>query len=453
MTASPRTWRIDRWLLTLLLCAPLVGLLGVVAAEVVPDGRIANHLVRAEDEGIVDRVERDPSPLGTTTDHYSECVAASIGLGDLRGENVYTRAMRDPAYYGCAQMVDKLEVFRDTGTFALGWTYLRYWHGYAVISRPAIAILGLAGTRWIGFALLVVAVGAMASVVKRAFGWAAALLLVTPALLTTDMIVGGLTFSQAIGMATAWTGGWMAFTVASRHPSWWSAALAAALAGSVNAYFDLMTTIPGAMAMTAVGAALGVLAARGIAGAADTWRVAVAAVVGWVVGLGWMWSTKWVFASFALGVDPVVDNVKRQIEFRLSGDYEGVSHTPTRGLTDNLSEWWHQPLTPWVLFGLVVALAVILGRAGGRRPWAMIAATVAVIAVATAGWYAVLNNHTQIHFWMVYRSIPVAVGGLCALIAAAAVVPDGADAAGPHDETPVGLARPDSIPVDLFAEP
>ena len=136
MIASPRTWSIDRWLLTLLLCAPLVGVIGVVAAEVVPDGRIANHLVRAEDEGIVDRVERDESLLGTTTDHWSECVAASIGLGDLPDENVYTRAMRYPAYYGCVQMVDKLEVFRDTGTFAARLGVHPLLARLAVISRP-----------------------------------------------------------------------------------------------------------------------------------------------------------------------------------------------------------------------------------------------------------------------------------------------------------------------------
>ena len=174
----------------------------------------------------------------------------------------------------------------------------------------------------------------------------------------------------------------------------------------------------------------GVLAVDGARGADTTWRVALASTIGWVAGFAWMWVTKSIIAALTLGVDTVVDSVRKQVSFRLSGDYEGVSPTRTRGLTDNLSEWWHQPLTPWVLLGLVVALAVIVGRARGRRPWAPIAATAAIIAVATAGWYAVLNNHTQIHFWLVYRSIPITVGGLCALVAAAAVLPDGADKPG-----------------------
>ena len=54
-----------------------------------------------------------------------------------------------------------------------------------------------------------------------------------------------------------------------------------------------------------------------------------AAAVGWVAGLAWMWVSKWVIAAAVVGVDAVVDDVRSQIEFRLSGDYEGVS--PSRG--------------------------------------------------------------------------------------------------------------------------
>jgi hypothetical protein len=440
VTASPRSWSIDRWLVTLLLCAPLLGLLGVLVAEVVPDGRIASHLVQAEAEGILDRVERDPSPLATTTDHYSECVAATVGLGDLPGQDLFTRTMRAPAYYGCEQAVDKLTSFRDSGRLPPGWPYLRYWHGYTVLTRPAIAILGLAGTRWVGFAVLVSAIAAMTLPVKSRFGPVAATALVAPALLTTDMIVGGLTFQQALGMSTAWIGGALTLALVARHPSWCTAALAGALGGVINAYVDLMTTTPGAMAITSVGATLGWLASRRPAAAA--WRVTVAAVVGWTGGLVWMWATKWVFAALALGLDDVVDDVRRQIEFRLSGGYEGVTATRSRGLTDNLAEWWNQPLTPWLVAALLILLGIVAVRARlGRPPWSAVAASAAIVAVPTAGWYAVLNNHTQIHFWMVYRSIPLAIGGIVALVIAA--VPPRTthpDSLTTEDDTPVAIA-------------
>ena len=86
---------------------------------------------------------------------------------------------------------------------------MRYWHGYAVFTRPALAVFGLAGTRWLAIAVLIVAVGGFCRCVSRRFGAPVAALAVVPALMTTDMVTGGWSISQSIGMATAWAGGWL----------------------------------------------------------------------------------------------------------------------------------------------------------------------------------------------------------------------------------------------------
>jgi hypothetical protein len=82
-----------RRLLVLVLCAPLLGFIGVVAAETVPDTRIAHHLLDAERAGIIGVSDPGPTPLGTTAARYSECTAFSVGLGDPRGENFVSAAM------------------------------------------------------------------------------------------------------------------------------------------------------------------------------------------------------------------------------------------------------------------------------------------------------------------------------------------------------------------------
>ena len=43
----------EGWIAGALLCAPFVGLLCVIAAELVPDERIANQLLDAEESGVV----------------------------------------------------------------------------------------------------------------------------------------------------------------------------------------------------------------------------------------------------------------------------------------------------------------------------------------------------------------------------------------------------------------
>jgi hypothetical protein len=159
-----------------------------------------------------------------------------------------------------------------------------------------------------------------------------------------------------------------------------------------------------------------VLAARPTAAHRLAWRVTAAAVIGWTVGLVWMWASKWVLATLVVGVDEVVDNVKTQIEFRMSGEHEGTTGRRTEGLTDNLAEWWGRPWTPWVLVGLATVFAIVAIRCrGSRPPWTAAAACGVIVAVPVVGWYLVLNNHSQIHAWMVYRSLPLAVGGVSAL--------------------------------------
>ncbi len=407
---------LERRLLLLLLVAPLLGLIGVTAAEVVPDGRIGYHLIRAETAGVLSDVERSPSPLGTTIDHYSECVALGIGLGDEPGQNLLSSALTSPAYSGCIRLTAALDRLETTGTLPPGGSYLRYWHGYATATRPAIGVFGLTGARWVAFGLLVAVVAGLVAAVKRSFGAAPAALLLLPALLTTDMVIGGLSLHQAMGIGTAWAGGWMAFVVTRRRPTWQATAIVTALAGALNAYVDLMTTIPGALAITAVGATAGAVAAGATSARRDAWRTTAVAVAGWMVGLVWMWASKWVLATFAVGVDEVVDNVKTQIEFRTSGQHEGTTGRRTEGFTDNLAEWWGRPLTPWVLAGLVVALGVVVWRTRRSRPsWGSAALCAAIVVVPVVGWYLVLNNHSQIHAWLVYRSLPLAAGGIAAL--------------------------------------
>ena len=53
---------VERRLLCLVLCAPLLGVVGVLLAELVPDGRIAYHLLRGEQADVVTPVERLTTP-------------------------------------------------------------------------------------------------------------------------------------------------------------------------------------------------------------------------------------------------------------------------------------------------------------------------------------------------------------------------------------------------------
>jgi hypothetical protein len=324
----------------------------------------------------------------------------------------------NPVYRSCVRLDRALDVFSATGTLPAGENYLRYWHGYTVLTRPALGLFGVAGTRWIAFTLVAVAVSAMAVAVARSFGLGVTAVLLAPTLLTTDTIISGLTAALAVAMASAWAGGWMSFTLVSRRPDARTAALAAAAAGALTAYFDLMTVMPGALALTVVGASLGMIAADREEGLRSGWRVAAAAAAGWVAGLAWMWGSKWLIAAITVGVDEVVDNVRARIDLWVGGQFRRqVDQSVGAGLVENLRVWWDRPLTPWVVLVIGVVLVVVatrrrenLGPVGGT------ALCAAIAVVPALGWYVVLNTHSQVHAAFLDRSIGMAFGGAAALL-------------------------------------
>ena len=408
-------------MLLLLLCAPLLGLIGVIAAEAVPDGRIANHLLDAERAGILaTEVGRATSPLDTTVQTPAECGALSIGLGAHPGDDHVTTAIVSPAYRSCPSLHRGLEEFEATGQLRPGVLHLRYWHGYAVMTRPVLALFGLAGTRWIAFGLLALTMVGMAASVARAFGVAAGALLVAPTLLTTDSIIGGLSAVVAISTAGVFAGGWMSFLLVSRRPTWTTAALAAALSGSLSAYLDLLINVPGAYSLTVASVALGLVATGGVAALHRQWRVVAAAALGWAVGHVWMLGSKWVIAAIVVGVDRVVESVNSRLDaWARTGEGSALYRSPPsriHGLTDNLGMWWSQPLTPWVV-GVILAVLVVAGarRQPSVRTLTSPAVGVLLAVVPLLVWYLALPHHSQFHSWLVYRAIPVAFGGVAVL--------------------------------------
>jgi hypothetical protein len=123
--------------------------------------------------------------------------------------------------------------------------------------------------------------------------------------------------------------------------------------------------------------------------------------------------------------------------------------SPSRihGLTDNLGMWWSQPLTPWVV-GVILAVLVVAGvrRQPSIRELISPALCALVAVVPLLVWYVALAAHSQFHSWLVYRSIPVAFGGVAALVYACWTADRPAPAPGLAEEAPVGEATAGSVP-------
>lgn len=421
MTPAPATAPHTRGLqgiVLLLLALPVAGLLLVVMADAIPDRAITRHLgveilnerLTAEDYG--------PALTGHEIDRHTDCVGITIGLGSPPGTNTIESAISSPTLGRCSDAVPRLQAYLDGEGLERSYPYYRYWHGYSVALRPLIAFVGLQGTRVVMLVALAVALLGLGRSLARRHGRAVPLVLLSPFVLTTDFIELPGSLPHASGALAILGTSWLAHDVVSRSTTWPRVAAVAIVSGATVVYADILTIPAGGWALCV--AAIGLAASLHATHHSLALQAAVAAVA-WIVGYTWMWVSKWVLASILFGVETVIDVIRFTTENRLAGDNGSIDDGAFASIRLNASVWWSQPLAGATVLALALAVVVTWRRRGRWLPpsdrWVdrlIISAPAAIPLV----WFEVLRNHSQVHQWFTYRSIPLAIG----IVAAALVV-------------------------------
>lgn len=416
----------------------LFGLL--VAGQAVPDEPIAENLVASVEAGTYGP-SQIPDRMGTPSDTFTECVVAGTGLGASPEESALSRAARMPRIGNCDGGAEDVRAVADGKVFE-DQNYYKYWAGYTVITRPALALVGLEGLRILSGALMVAAfVGALLAVRART-STAVAVALTAPYLVGTNMLsTPSTSFSQSISIAFIFLSVLLTAVGAGRSRS--AGLLGAAVGAALFCYVDLLTTPSVPWAMSAF-----VLAAAVWYRTRDLRRSAVAGVLAaavWPAAFAVTWASRWAFGALFMGVDETVAMVQQNVGFRTGGAHAGVSDAFGAGLAGNVSYWWGMiPTSGAVLLACAVATAVglvLAVRRGGPRRL-VVALVLALPAVVVPVWYVALSNHSQIHEFFVNRGVPTALAVITAA-ALAAAVPSRPRAGGE-----AGEERPDAVPDD-----
>ncbi len=405
-----------RWA-ALVVGLPLVALALVVSADAIPDRFVGYRLRDAIVTGQLDERSYGVGYTGGQLDGYSECKRITVGLGASPGAGTFESALRSPTLGPCESAVPAVLGWAESGRWTGSYDYFRYWNGSTVVMRPAVAVVGLAGTRLLAALALAAVIAGLFWGARRLVGTLASMLLLSPLLLTTDFIDLPGALVQAIGMIVG-VGAAALFVrfvppLASRQ----TFAAVAFACGAASQFFGDLTN-PDASWALAVSAAAMVAVGPGSAGGA-VGRVGAAAM-GWIAGFVWIWLTKWALAVMVVGYDSIRFVVTNKAEERLSGQVDGADSPAFSGVRAAWRAWNDQPLTTITVLALaVVAVVVMLRRGDVGSSWAprLLLASGAVIPLA---WHLVLRNHTTVHFWFTYRSLAVAYGIL--LMAATARV-------------------------------
>ncbi|PPK97364.1 hypothetical protein CLV92_104185 [Kineococcus xinjiangensis] len=393
-----------------LLALQVVLLLLLVAAQAVPNRPIVAHLATAVQTGDYG-TPYAPDGFGGQADRFTECVVLGYGVsspGDPRG--LWYRATGGPRLSSCEDGAGEIRHLAAGGTLLTPATYFRYWNGYSVLTRPALAALGVPGVRLVTAGLLAAAtVAAFAAVARRAGRGPALALLVPLAAATNAAAMPSTAFSHGIALAAVAAG--VALTAVAARRGWRGAAVGTGASGALFCYVDLLTVPPMAWALCAAVAGAVAFTARPLWW--PTARVVLAAGIAWPAAFALTWISRWVVAALVHGPE-VFSRVAEVGRFRVNGDNGAmVSQALGAGLRANWQHWLDTTATarPLLVVAAVVALAAVAVAVARRGPAALAtAAVLAAPALVVPVWYEVMSNHSQIHAFFTYRSLAAAVG-------------------------------------------
>lgn len=363
--------------------------------------------------------------MGASTD----CVAITSGfpvrvedVGAAPQEGLWKRTMRAHKVGSCEELQAWL-----SGEPTPGENYFRYWNGYTLLTRPALALMPFHTLRSVGTVVTALLLLALLAVVwRRVHPRAAICLAIALAWVGIDAAVLTLIFSVG-WMVAAIAGMWVLLARPERiwRPEPWF------LIGALITYFELLNhalvtlTLPLLLALLSTGSAArrGALVpgtpsasaehGRGI----EPWRPfanVVMAAVSWGLGYFGLWVIRFLIAWATLGRE-ATEVVSYKVGERLAADSQFGETSIGFALWRNLEKasWPHWRTNLFILLTLLLVGQIVWRwRAlSGLRHWrqwpgsaqAWRVATLVAVGLAPFAWYAVFVNHSIVHAYFTYR--------------------------------------------------
>lgn len=352
---------------------------------------------------------------GSTVDGFTECIGSTIGLIPAKSElSLPQRLFMVPRGTSCVELPQFINQLDTDPQSQVGPStpYIRYWSGFAVISRPAIFIGGITLARTISLVFLFSGIFAWSIEVVRRVGILPVLGLLAVITVSSNILQSYVMFTHAISLGAVFWGGILVIKI-SKNPL--RAYLSAILSAGIFVFVDLITSPPLSAMITVFSAGIACLyVARQTepnptdlnksdlkqssfspvhqanqvdhtsqvtqfnrekyfirnsnASLPTLLKYIVASGIGWCFGYAFTWFMRWVEASFYLGIKPVLENVVETAKFRLDGTVTrggiktGVSNTWGTSTVTNFDAWQKIAGTNLALSAFVfLTLGVLLG--------------------------------------------------------------------------------------------
>lgn len=337
-----------------------------------------------------ERMQRiPPTPLVMTEDCVGLGVGLEPGAAGWRNAIWAARPLSDgnPCISVAAAIANRADVT---------WLpYPRYWHGYRVVMDPLTAWLAPYPYRYVMLAALIAALTWFAFELRTLVGADAAIALMVPTVVLTDLWSVWNYGVHAIAITFIFAGSAL-FARKVRHPHR-NLILTAMLLGSVFNYIDFLHNVPWQPLLMAF-----VALAAGRRGPETT-----GIVVAWFAGWSLTFASKW---AIAVAAGASWNDIFEVILYRLNGDAPGYVRHHFLAPTEKVLWYLYHQTQSAMLFVVLLPTLLLAARIPNLKRFALLSSPVLIPFV----WFETLSNHTQIHIWITYRPLGSCFGILIA---------------------------------------
>lgn len=366
----------------------------MLAVYIFPDEWVAGKV-----QGAVAVIDEEVNYWGCYGNYFWH---SDFGITDNISDRViYTSLLRDG---------------RSVVDAAMHTEYARYWHGYAVLLRPLLAVLGISGMRYLNMLLLMGLLLGCYARMRSLLGRRTALTFAAGLLMGFLLIAPFCQHYMAV-TSLALLGCYVQLrwpkAVRARLPEFFL------ILGSLVCFSDLLTFPVLALGYPLLCCQL--LGVREDVSARRLWVQTIGLSAAWMVGYALTWVGKGLVGTLLTGQN-VLGDIFGQAMWRMTGvpeDGKWYPMTPAGAVQINMETFFTR--------SNVLLLALLLAWLGvralrmrtGAKGW-LRALPVAAVALYPFVWYLAVQNHSNIHYWMTYKLLSVTAFSLCAYLLAVA---------------------------------
>lgn len=366
----------------------------MLAVYIFPDEWVAGKV-----QGAVAVIDEEVNYWGCYGNYFWH---SDFGITDNISDRViYTSLLRDG---------------RSVVDAAMHTEYARYWHGYAVLLRPLLAVLGISGMRYLNMMLLMGLLLGCYARMRSLLGRRTALTFAAGLLMGFLLIAPFCQHYMAV-TSLALLGCYVQLrwpkAVRARLPEFFL------ILGSLVCFSDLLTFPVLALGYPLLCCQL--LGVREDVSARRLWAETIGLSAAWMVGYALTWVGKGLVGTLLTGQN-VLGDIFGQAMWRMTGvpeDGKWYPMTPAGAVQINMETFFTRSNVLLLALLLVWQGVRALRMRTGAKGWIR-ALPVGAVALYPFVWYLAVQNHSNIHYWMTYKLLSVTAFSLCAYLLAVA---------------------------------